>query len=94
MSDLSPAPWKVDNDGYIVSSNDEDVAEVLGANGDTAVIRANALVLSSAPELLEALELAASYIGKFTCPGGIVNDEALRVYKAVTEPIKKARGEA
>ncbi len=55
----TPGPWWVDEDGYIAAGGGDDyvtIAEILGANDEIDVIRANAALIAAAPELLDALQ--------------------------------------
>lgn len=55
----TPGPWWVDDDGYIGAGSGDDyvtLAEILGANDEVEVIRANVALITAAPELLDALQ--------------------------------------
>jgi hypothetical protein len=93
----TPGPWQADNDGYIVSANGEDVAEILEANGDIAVIRANARVLVNSPALLEALEDMTQMV-EYLAPEKFDDAEHEQEFNArlarARDVIQKTRGEA
>lgn len=70
MSKHTPGPWKVEHRGYkyIVSKSSDgyitrDVCRMDGSTMAAFAQEANARLIASAPDLLDALKLARSIIG-------------------------------
>ena len=74
MSRHTPGPWGVDGKnrtrvapfqpGGVFLDFDRQVATVRARGGQFEVTKANAMLIAAAPEMLAALELAASYCGE------------------------------
>lgn len=96
----TPAPWWVDDDGYIAAGSGDTyvtVAEGLAPSDDLDEITANLNLLAAAPELLAALEDMVQTV-EYLAPEKFDDPEHEREFNARLEQARstlaKARGEA
>ncbi len=96
MSKHTPGPWKSDdawniNSGKIVVRDDptgEEVAQIWGGNEEAM---ANARLIASAPNLLEALKLCQSALATMIAPDAIKSTTVINAFAQATEADAKAR---
>ena len=82
----TPGPWSVNEEGFVMAG-DTDIA-VVSTAGEEAL--ANAVLIAAAPEMLEALEAALSFVNTWHPDDGW--DVRNNVAKKLNDIIYRVRG--
>ena len=93
MSEYTKGKWKKQlySNGYEIFADDEEETYIAGINEDNPNHKANAQLIETAPELLEAAE----YIENHILTGGIkIKDAPAEIcFKDLQKAIAKAKGD-